>query len=272
MSDMNVYRNMLNNKESKSYLLNDEALIDKYGELAPLYLKKLAEVEENREDQIITGVDLLINTFKGSKIKGEETLRREWIDYMFYNIYMVNPALYERDIRRMMEPKVVYDNAKKRYRTVVNKILTRYNGICTSEQLCRNYGLEFCSHHADEIKTKTLERDAKISAKKKNKIDEFKKEVVESLTVEELLQFNSNLVAEIERNSIIYTTKQLLKQLNIIKLETFEVIKTVKDDNIQLKKSYDKLTSKIVNFTIDLINADKYPLTQRENDDDDCLQ
>lgn len=268
MSVMNGFGNMSNNKELKSYLLNDEALIEKYGVGAPLYLKKLADVEENREDQIIAGVDLLINTFKGCKIKGEEFLCREWVDYMFYNIYMVNPALYERDIRMMMEPKVVYDNAKKRYRTVVNKILTRYNGICTSEQLCRNYGLDFCSHHANEIKTKTLERDAKISAKKKNKDEKFKREVIESLTVEELLEFNQDLVAEIERNAVIYTTKQLLKQLNIIKLETFEVTKTVKDDNIQLKKSYDKLSSKIVNFIIDLINADKYPLTQRENDDE----
>ena len=276
MSVMNGFMNMSNIKESKSYLLNDEALIEKYGVEAPLYLKKLAETEETREDQIFTGVKLLITTFKGGKIKGEDTLRGEWIDYMFFNIYMKNDAFYQRDIVRIMDKKAVYENAKKRYRTVVNIILSHYHGICSSEQLCRNYGLGFCPIYADEIKAKTLERHEKISAKKKEKNDNFKREVIESLTVEELLEFNPDLVVEIERNAVSSTVKKILKQLDIIKFEsfgTYEVIHNTaisKTDNIQLKRSYDKLVSKIVNFTIDLINADEYPLILRENEDE-CL-
>ena len=88
---------------------------------------------------------------------------------MFFNIYMKDPKYYERDMKRIMDPKAVYDNAKKRYRTVVNKILTTYHAICCSEALCKNYSLAYIPTHAEEIKEKTLEKDANESAKKKEK-------------------------------------------------------------------------------------------------------
>jgi len=92
-------------------LLENAELSKKYGDDSPLFLKKLAEAEEGREDQIYAGVKLLIANFKGKKIKGEETLRKEWIAYMFFNIYKKNPKYYERDIQRTTDPKAVFDNA-----------------------------------------------------------------------------------------------------------------------------------------------------------------
>ena len=48
-------------------MLENAELSKKYGDDSPLFLKKLAEAEEGREDQIYAGVKLLIANFKGKE-------------------------------------------------------------------------------------------------------------------------------------------------------------------------------------------------------------
>ena len=166
----------------------------------------------------------------------------------------------------------MHDNAKKRYRTVVNKILTTYHAICSIETLCKAYGVTFVATHANEIKEKTLEKDASESAKKKKKEMADKAKVIASLTIEDLREHNPDLLAEIQGVAILKNALDMTKELKQI---TLEMIDTVKNPGIDedVKQEYIDRWHEDVDATLTRVgamanameNSDSSPQTPHQN-------